>query len=105
MFWERRKTQFLSHMLRDTMEEEWRWSPGPPSPSGDLERQKGNHSSVENYSQLCAWTSLKGAEEGKLLTPQGGGIVGDFFPFLYCWYNAVWVINKNWEEKNCSSVN
>lgn len=98
-------TEFLSHMLRNTMKEQWRWSPGAQSPSGGLGRQNGNHSSVKIIASFVPRQAWKGAEEGKLLTPQGGGIVGDFFPFLYCWHNAIWAINKSWEEKNSSSVN
>lgn len=62
------------------MEEEWRWSPGAPSPSGGLGRQNGNHSSVKIMASFVPGRARKGAEEGKLLTPQGGGIVGDFSP-------------------------
>lgn len=78
------------------------WGPQVHLGSGEVEWKP---QFCENYSQLCAWTSLEGSRGGRLLTPQGGGIVGDFFSFLYCWYNAIWAINKNWEEKNSCSVN
>lgn len=73
-------TEFLRYMLRDTMEEQWRWSPGAPSPSGGLGRQNGNHSSVKIIASFVPGPAWKGAGEGKLLTPQGDGIVGDFVP-------------------------
>lgn len=49
------------------------WSPESIWGSRQVERKP---QFCENYGQLCAWTS----PEGKLLTPQDGGIVGDFFP-------------------------
>lgn len=53
---------------------------GPPSPSGGLGRQNGNYSSVKIIASFVPGQAWKGTGEGKLLTPQGGGIVGDFFP-------------------------
>jgi hypothetical protein len=65
------------------MEEQWRWSPGA-SESIWGSRQAGQKSQFcENYSQLCPEPAWKGAGEGKLLTPQGGGIVGDFSPLSF----------------------
>lgn len=56
--------------------------PPPPSPSGGLGRQNGNHSSVKIIASFVPGQAWNGAEEGRLLTPQGGGIVGDFPSFI-----------------------
>lgn len=53
-----------------------------PSPSGGLGRRNRNHSSVKIIASFVPGQAWNGAEEGRLLTPQGGGIVGDFPSFI-----------------------